>query len=141
MRLLDAYSHADAAAFLYRLFCERPQESWISREGMVSFEEHKRFFQQRPFRYWLLIEHDGELVGAIEVADRNEIGIAIKSEWRGRGLGRLAVEAFVLGHEPLPAIPAIRNGRWLANIACGNESSKAFFRKMGFQPIQETWAL
>ncbi len=141
MNFLNVYSTPSASGTLYRLLEERPRENWISHERMPTSEEHMVFVLSRPFRLWYLIEVNGEHVGALEVTDLNEIGVAIFKAHQRKGYARQALRLFLLRHEPLPAIPAKRNKRWLANIAVGNEASKAFFRKMGFRPLQETWQL
>ena len=141
MRLVDVYLVENADILLYELLAERPHEHWISHERMPTFREHQAFIASHPFRYWLLVMSDMTYVGAIEVTDRNEVGIAILKRYQKRGLGSEALHKFIEDYQPLPAIPALRNGRWLANIAVGNESSEIFFRKMGFITIQKTMVL
>ena len=149
MRLLDAYTDPRAVSVLYELLAERPRDNWISHERMPTLEEHKAFVRSRPFRLWLLIVPDDLIdlnhypvaVGAIEANDRNEMGVSILKRHQRKGYARAALTMFVKHYDPLPAIPAVRNDHWLANIAARNEGSKAFFRKMGFQPLQETYIL
>lgn len=141
MRLVKVDGNYEAQMVLYQLLQERPRKSWISHERMPSFEEHLRFINSHPFWYWYVINVDGSYVGSIEATDRNEIGVTILSRFVRVGYGRMALRLFFETHHPLPAIPARRNGHWLANIAVGNEDSKAFFRTMGFSPLQETWVL
>lgn len=142
MRLISAYGDdRRAESVLYDLLQERPTENWISHMEMPSRDEHRRFIAGRPFLHWYVIEEEGHLVGSLECTDRNEIGVAIFKRFRRKGYGAAAVMMFRQSHEPLPAIPAIRNGRWLANIATHNIGSKLFFAELGFKAIQETWAL
>ena len=88
-----------------------------------------------------MLEHDERVVGALECTRLNEVGIAIFREHQGKGHATEALKLFMAKHKPLRPIPAVRNGRWLANIATGNEGSRAFFAKMGFEPLQVTFAL
>ena len=141
MRLVDAYSVEDADVLLYKLLAERPRESWISHERLPMFGEHRAFVASHPFRYWLLIAVQAAYIGAIEVTDRNEIGIAVLRQHQRHGYGRWALRYFFREYQPLPAIHAVRNGCWLVNVAVGNEGSREFFRKMGFSTIQETMVL
>lgn len=124
---------------LYELLAERDPANFISHEKMPTIEEHAAFVNSLPFLHWLLIEIDGVYVGAIEANDRNELGVAVLKKCQRNGIGRAALKLFMEMHQPLPAVPAVRNGRWLANIAPGNRDSKRFFMTMGFEPIQETW--
>ncbi len=140
MRLVDFYDENVTPGVLYWLMYERPPESFISHTTLPTPAQHAEFVRSKPFRYWYLIQHLETYVGAIECTDRNEVGVAIFKTHQRKGYAREALKLFFETHEPLPAIPAIRNGKWLANVATGNEASRAFFAKLGFAPIQETWA-
>lgn len=151
MRLVHVRANPDAVDILYDLLEERPRENFISHEKMPTREEHAAFVASDPFRFWYLIETDVQMargrnavrchVGALEATIDNEIGVSIFEQYQGMGFGSAAVKLFMRQHKPLPPIPAVRNGRWLANIATQNEKSKVFFGKLGFKPLQETWAL
>jgi RimJ/RimL family protein N-acetyltransferase len=141
VNFLNVYNTPTASSVLYKLLAERPVENRISHENMPTREEHMVFVLSRPFRYWYLIEVNGTPVGALEVTDLNEIGVAIFKEHQRKGYATEALKLFLLRHDPLPAIPAKRNRHWLANIATRNEASKEFFRKSGFKPLQETYVL
>lgn len=143
MRLVDAYTDEFAETVLYDLLAERPQENRISHAQMPSRDEHRTFLAGRPFYHWYLVTVPATLgadyVGAIECTDRNEIGVAIFKRYQRRGYGSAAIRLFMRLHQPLPAIAAIRNGHWLANIGAANISSKLFFAALGFTALQETW--
>lgn len=146
MKLVPVRGNPDAAPFLYELLGERPRENFISHEQLPARDEHEEFVAEHPFRYWYLVScesgdgnADDLYVGAVEVTDRNEIGVSILKRHQRRGYGSGALELFMATHEPLPPIKAIRNGHWLANIAQYNIGSKLFFAAAGFQAIQETW--
>jgi len=145
MKLVSVYETDVAANILYRLLDERPRENFISHEVMPKFEEHEEFVRSRPFRYWYLMrvhDMDGvQFVGALECTELNEIGIAVLEKFRGKGYGTAALKLFLATHKPLPAVRAVRNGHWLANIAPSNETGLRFFDRNGFKPIQETWGL
>lgn len=141
MKLVPVDGNYEAHLVLYQLLQERPRESWVTHKSMPTFEEHQRFVRSGPFLWWYVIEVGGGYIGAIEATDRNKVGVYILRKFRRKGYGGKALRLFFDTHKPLPAIPAIRNGHWLANIAVLNEDSKAFFRKMGFSPLQETWVL
>lgn len=139
MKLVPVRETEAAASVLWQLLEERPRDSWISHDAMPTREEHERFVQSHPFIHWYLIDNLGVYVGAIEVTDRNEIGVSLLKGYQKKGFAYQALSMFLANHQPLPAIKAIRNGRWLANIATRNEASKDFFFRMGFVPLQETW--
>lgn len=150
MNLVDVYdltgnTSTTGLEVLYSLLKERPLNHGISHKSMPSFREHVHFVESRPFRCWYLITHLGDskqtfrYIGAIECLPTNEFGIHLLKEFQGRGLGRQAVELFLSTHEPLPAIPAVRNGQFTANCAPANEGAIEFFKALGFHEIQRTF--
>ena len=145
MKLVDVYLIARAPQILYELLSERPAENFISHKKMPTMAEHEDFVAEVPFRFWYLMrvsDLNGPIyVGALECTELNEIGIAVFKRYQKKGYGRAALKLFLATHKPLPAIPARRNGRWLANIAPGNEAGLRFFSRNGFRPVQETWEI
>lgn len=151
IRLVDLYEgdhiREGALEFLYELMKERDPEINISHSALPTFEQHRQFVTRRPYRFWYLIEQEeasgkAAWVGYVSATARNEIGIVLRQEHRGRGYGPLAIRELMRLHQPLPAEASERARRWLANISPGNEHSKYVFRdKLGFKKIQETFAL
>ena len=135
MRLVDVYE--DAGPFylanvlhLYSLLRERQPHESISHRAMPSFSEHVKFVESRPYAKWFIVEDSEQRCGAVYLTRNREVGIAIGKLYRGRGLGSLALTAFMRKAGP---------GRVLANINPANEASIELFRKRGFGgPIQIT---
>lgn len=148
MTLLDVYDPADgqrAAKVLYDLMRERSTEQDanvnISHRALPPFEEHLAYYEKRPYHAWYLILVDGICAGSVSATKRNEIGIVLFQEHRGKGYGKRAVELFMATVLPLPAVPGSVNGHWLANINPRNERSIRLFRSLGFNLIQHTYEL
>ena len=143
MNLLDLYSleggaFLDGTAFMYKILEERPLEHGISHREMPTFKDHIEFVNNKPFRYWYIIEYEGSWIGMIECLPTNEFGVHLLKAYQGKGLGGQAVNLFMATHEPLPAIPAVRNGHWLANCSPFNTAAIQFFEGLGFHEIQRT---
>lgn len=130
-----------AIEFLYELIAERMTEPEVNISAtMPSIEQHRQFVHRRPYRAWYLIENeDGERVGYVSATDRNEIGIVLMKAHRGKGYGPMAVKLLKEEIEPLPAMPSVRCGYWLANINPTNEKSRAMFEGLGFRLLQVTY--
>lgn len=142
MRLVDVYSVREQAVhFLYKLLAERPREANISHAAMPTMQQHRKFVASKPYRAWFLIEEGERYVGAVYATQWNEIGIAVLKECQGFGVGRNAVAALMEKLKPLPTIPAIREGRWLANVAPDNERSHRLFTGLGGKVVSMTYAL
>jgi RimJ/RimL family protein N-acetyltransferase len=148
IRLVDVYQpngepSARAVAYLFDLIAQRMTEPEVNISAtMPTLEEHEAFVRRRPYRCWYLVEHSNVLVGYVSATHRNEIGVVLCKEQRGKGFGEQAVRLLMATHEPLPAVPSERRGRWIANVAPGNEHSQHLFRdKLGGKLIQVTFEL
>lgn len=142
MILLPTQSVPDAAEILYRLLRERSEEAGvnISHHALPSWEDHLAFIDSTPFRFWYLIQVEGEIVGYVSATFLNEIGIVLFQKYRSSGYGARAVAMLMEKHRPLPAVPSQRCGLWLANINPGNEKSLRMFCNLGFKVRQVTYA-
>lgn len=140
MNLVNVYREKSAVKVLYDLLGNRPENSRISHKDLPSYRRHAAFVRSKPYRYWFLIEIDGEFAGDLHVTRLNEIGIFLFPLWRGMGIGARALEAFRARYKPLPAVPAVRVAEWLAHVSPDNAAGAAFFRRMGFRKVQETYS-
>lgn len=145
MRLINIYDENIqhlAILELYHLLKERSVENDpyvnISHRKLPSFHEHRLHVLNRPHPYWYLIYAD-ESIGSINLTMRNEIGIVLFQKHRGKGYGKQALQLFIETHEPLPAVPSLRAGHFLANINPLNQASISLFEGMGFKHIQNTY--
>src|SRR5277367_6681791 len=131
INFVDVYSHdGDGVRFLYELLAQRDPITNISHRGMPTFEQHQRFVQSKPYKYWYLVTiSDGECVGSVYISKDNEIGIFIAKDHQRKGYGRHAVQWIMESHP---------QERFLANINPENQASLAAFRAMGFRALQLT---
>jgi len=142
---LDHEQFDRATHFLYALVRERLDEpdTNISHQRMPSWEEHMAFINRHPYRLWYMITEYSvtnpfDYVGYVSATVRNEIGIILARSARGRGIGPEAVRQFMAMHQPLPADPSERVGKWLANINPANARSIGMFKALGFRAHQIT---
>ncbi len=147
MNLIDIKTLPNHAAdVLYEILKERTGDATvnISHNGEPPpFEQHREFVHNHPYAAWYLIEEPelagGYAVGSIYVTKPprpsiagNEIGIFIRENYRGRGLGKKAIVILMEHHGP---------GRYLANINPKNTRSIGMFENMGFKHCQNTFEL
>jgi RimJ/RimL family protein N-acetyltransferase len=142
MQFHEVYSTPGAADILWDLMLEREGEN----EHNISFkmpmrDEHEAFIANTPYAHWYLIESDGEWLGYVSVSWRNEIGIVLFKEHRGKGVGREALRRLLAIAFPLPGEAANFPGHFVANINPSNEHSIRLFQSLGFELVQHTYAL
>jgi len=141
IRLVDAYTAPGGAEFLYALMKERPPESAIAHRRLPSLEEHRAFMGLKLYRAWCLVEVDGRRVGAVTLTPANEVGVFILREFQRHGYARAALQVLMRAYEPLPAIPTVRPGHFVANVNPANKASVALFTSLGGKHIANTYEL
>lgn len=145
MRLINVYEVPEAVGVLYRLLKERAEENDpyinISHRVLPSWAQHNEFFFSHPFAIWYLIKFGVEWLGYISVTHRNEVGIVLFRKFRDMGYGTTAVKMLIEMVPPLPAIPSKCPGHFVANINPKNKRSIRMFESLGFQHVQNTYAL
>ena len=115
---------------LYDLLRERTEEQSISHKEMPSKQDHKKFVLSDPYKSWMWVDVDEELVGSCYLTHQHEIGIHIFKEYQGNGYGKEAVKMLMKEYP----------GRHLANINPNNPRSIRMFEDLGFKHIQNTYA-
>lgn len=130
IELVDVYKTAGSIEILYELLKERDDTVNISHREMPDIHNHTWFVESRPYREWLLIQHDGETVGSVYISQQGEIGVFIFKAHQGKGYGTRAIKA---------AMARWPGHRFLANINPKNERSAELFKKLGFRLIQHTY--
>lgn len=132
MILRDLYEPPKLWHVPFLLLEERELQQNISHRAMPSWDEHCAFVESRPYLAWYVIQSDfGHNAGAVYLSKQREIGVGVLRDYRGAKYGGKAIEALMLLHP----------GRFLANVAPGNDASHRLFEALGFTPLQVTYAL
>ena len=120
------------AKFLYELLKSRDDIVNISHKKMPSFSEHKLFILSNPYSKWYIVNSGRKKIGSVYLSKQNEIGIFLKHEFRGMGLGKIILD-LIIKQNP--------RDRYLANVNPKNKNSQFFFKTNGFKMIQYTYEL
>ena len=118
--------------FLYQHLKERDPITRISHKKMPTYVEHEKFVRSHPYTKWYIIFHKNKKIGSIYLTEMNEIGLFLKKDVQGKGLGQKSLE-LLMKLNP-------RN-RFLANVSPKNKKSTQFFKKNKFKLIQHTYEL
>ena len=118
--------------FLYQHLKERDPITRISHKKMPTFSQHEKFVLSHPYTKWYIIFQKNKKIGSVYLTEMNEIGLFLKKDVQGKGLGQKSLE-LLMKLNP-------RN-RYLANVNQNNKNSIKFFKKNKFKQIQNTYEL
>ena len=136
---MDVYLHPSAAETLFDLLQRRTATEAISHAAPPSFDKHLEFFNSRPYLHWYFVEVNGALAGTLYVTDENTIGLSIADQFTS--LRPAILRKAITEHEPLPAIPSKRVGRFAINVSPRNNDLIADVIAAGGAHVQNTYLL
>ena len=111
----------------------------ISNQNLPTFNEHKLFVLNNPYRAWYLIEVNKFFVGTMYLLKDNCIGIYVEEQ--NKYVIEKTIEWVLRNKKPLPTIKSLRASGFHINIAPNNKIISSVLRKMGATPIQLTYSL
>ena len=124
---------------LYKFLKHRKHSKNISHIKMPTFEEHEKFINSRPYRYWFLIKKANTFLGSAYVSKNNEIAVNLTNS--NKAVFK-EILIFILNNiKPLSPIPSKRNENFVLNISPKNNYYINLLKIMGARKIQETFLL
>ena len=127
----------DNIFFLYKLLLERRYS--ISHNQMPSFEGHREFVVNHPYRFWSIVEVGGRPIGAVYAGFDNSVGIQLLPQSLAHR--PFVIRAFLQNHSPLPAKASLISGEFVFNVAMADTAYQNDLRKCGAFPLQMTFVL
>ena len=124
---------------LYSLFVQRPSQTKISAKDTLTFEEHEKFVESHPYRYWFLIKIKTNYVGTVYVTYDNHLGIFLTKEFQE--LFEDVIRYILENFDPLPAIPSSRSSGFNINVSANDKEYLKKFSQLGIYPYQFTFKL
>ena len=111
----------------------------ISHTSMPTFQEHKTFVLNHPYRYWCFVKINKKNIGTLYLSNLNTIGINILDEHKEKIEETLikVKETF----KPLPAIKSVRGSYFVVNVATDDHQLAETLRRFGGQENQKTFVL
>jgi hypothetical protein len=121
---------------LYHLLSKR--KFGISHQKMPSYDEHKEFVQNHPYRAWYLVHKASESVGTCYVMDNNCISVFLTM---GAENHFNEVLDFILNsYDPLEEIKSVRPPYFYINVPEGNTCLMKQVADLGWKKLQTTFA-
>lgn len=122
---------------LYNLLKERVHN--ISHKQLPSFEEHKSFILNHPYREWFLVKSNSKYCGSIYVLDNNCIGINIDTN--DMNIIKKSIHWVLSEIKPLPGIKSIRNKNFHININPKNKKMAKLLSDLNADLIEHTYII
>lgn len=127
--------HDEDIQTLYELLAIR--EISISHKAMPSFEEHRDFVLNHPYRSWYLVRKNNTVLGSVYFHFDNSIGINMPRQSSDVILATL--EKATLIHQPLPGIKSVRSGVFFVNVNPQNMALELALRRLGWSVLQVSY--
>ena len=108
---------SDQINLLYLQLEERSHN--ISHEVLPSFEEHKDFVKNNPYRAWFIVKHESTFIGNIYIQFDNSVGLNL-GENITSFLIQKVLSLIYLELSPLESVPSLRRGVYFVNVATSN---------------------
>lgn len=120
---------------LYELLDSRKYS--ISHESLPSFEDHKEFVENHPYRFWWILRKEKKAIGTAYITRENGIGINLKVE--EISIYQKVIARVTEEFDPLPAIPSVRPHFFFVNAPPSNTSLNQALEKLGYRVTQKTY--
>ena len=111
----------------------------ISHICLPTYQQHKKFVENHPYRFWYLIKNEQKYIGVIYVTFENVIGI--NTIISSKELYINAIKALINFHKPLEEIKSIRNKFFVINVNPNNKILIEAIKNLGLCHIQNTYIL
>ena len=121
--------------FLYELL--KIREYSISHKIMPSFDSHKEFVLNNPYREWYILKYNDVNVGSLYINMDNTVGLHFLKEYRDIASNYLRL--FEDRFKPLKAIPSKRSHLFSFNIAPEDKYMAELLKESGYQIIQVSY--
>ena len=122
---------------LYELLKKRIYN--ISNTQIPSFDDHKFFVLNHPYRAWYLIKSHDDFIGSMYILRDNCISINLLSH--DELIITTSLNWLLSKWSPLPAIKSIRSSSFYINVSPMNLKLQSFLASKDLYPLQITYAL
>lgn len=123
--------------FLYKLLISRVHN--ISHRKSPSFEDHRAFVLNHPYRNWSLVLHDNTSIGSVYTGFDNSVGITLFPEFLS--YRKEVIIKFLQNFEPLPEKASIVSAEFIFNVAVSDKDYQKDLLKCGAIQIQHTYSI
>lgn len=109
----------------------------ISHEALPSYEIHKKFVMNNPYRVWFLVKIKDVIIGNIYIQYNNSVGLNGLDNIKTSQLAEI-LETLFNKISPLTPVPSIRYKDFFFNISINNKNLIDKLSDIGYKKIQLT---
>lgn len=121
------------------LFLQLTERTYaISHRNNPSFEEHKNFVVNHPYRAWFIINDNEKPIGNVYIHTDNSIGLNCPTEICEDGI-KLILGMITERYSPFHEIPSVRYGNYFLNVSTENSSLQQKLLNLGLTESQRTY--
>ncbi|MFC3122160.1 hypothetical protein [Agaribacter flavus] len=128
----DAHAHA-----LYELLLAR--KHLISHTNTVTLDEHLAFCTQHPYREWLVVFDNDELIGSVYLSHTNHIGINLNADTECHY--NAVIDYILANFKPSPAQASVVPAEFVINVPPTNKALENTLISRTAHLIQKTYKL
>ena len=105
---------------------------------MPSYESHKEFVANHPYRAWFIIQQNYVVLGNIYIQYDNSIGLTCYDEITETQI-RTILDLVTYKLRPLDPVPSVRVGKFFLNVAASNIHLQEKLKKLGLKESQRSF--
>ena len=113
----------------------KQREHSISHENLPSYETHKQFVTDNPYRAWFLVKKDREILGNIYVQHDNSVGLNNLNNVETETMKEI-IKALRNQLKPLSPIDSVRYKDFYFNVSASNVKLQEKLKNMGCKVAQ-----
>lgn len=112
----------------------------ISHDSTPSFDEHKSFVENHPYRAWYLLINKNLTIGSVYLTNENSIGINMIDFYDDKDI-QYIFEFIQLNYSPLPPMKSMRRKDFHINVSPNNQNLLDCLKRLDKRCIQSTFLI
>ena len=123
------------AKFLYELL--KLRDYAISHKEIPSFQSHKNFVFNNPYRDWFILRYNKVNVGTLYISMDNSVGLHLLKEYRNIAI--IYLKSYEERFKPLEGLPSVRSKFFSFNISPKNKYMAELLAENGYHITQVSY--
>ena len=126
-------------AILLDMYTSRKEYLRISSNKNLKLENHNKFVQNHPYRFWFLISYKDHFIGNLYITLGNIISLNLYEDHLKKY--DKIISALLRKIKPLKEISSITRGEFMINLSPHNKKVERLLKKNNWKLIQKTYVL